>query len=474
VPGSLRARLTLATGLVVLLAGAIAVVVLLAAVSHDGRRAVDAQLRDRAASVTRTAGPGPGAIGPAGPPLRGLGPSRRGPEPLLAGAGTFVQVALGDEVVQQRGDVPLGAPAVPAAAGLATLDIGGVPWRSLTVAADTPAGPARLQLLQSLAPVEDRVAAVRRIVLLVGLLALALAMAGAWLLTGVAVRPLARLRHSAAQIATTDDLGTPLAVADGPDEVRALGAALNAMLARLAGSTEALQRALEATRRFAGDAGHELRTPLTGLRANVDVLRRNPTLEAAERDALLADVAGEQERVVHLLDGLTALARGDAADSLPREPVELGDLVDVAVTAARRRHPAVRWELEEDVGDATVHGWAGGLRLLVDNLLENAALHGRPQGRVRVAVRDTGDGLSLRVDDDGPGIPPEEREAVLAPFHRGGHPRSPGTGLGLAIAAQQASLHGGALTLSRADLGGLRAEVVLSRAENVFQHQKRS
>jgi signal transduction histidine kinase len=141
---------------------------------------------------------------------------------------------------------------------------------------------------------------------------------------------------------------------------------------------------------------------------------------------------------VHLLDGLTALARGDAADALPREPVELADLVDAAVGAARRRHPAVDWALAEDVGAATVEGWAGGLRLMLDNLLENAALHGRPDGRVRVELREDGARLVLRVEDDGPGIPEGERDAVLEPFRRGWNPRSEGTGLGLAIAAQQA------------------------------------
>ncbi len=457
-PGSLRARLTLATLALLVVTFLVAGAVLLAAVGRDGRNAVDAELADRAASVTR---PGPGGPGGPGPPLGGLGPRRRGAEPLLAGSGTFVQVAVGNEVLEQRGDVPVGAPAVPERPGLVTIDIAGVAWRSLTVAGATRAGPARLQLLQSLAPVHERVDAVRRIAVLVGLLALAAAAAGTWVLTGLAVRPLARLRDGATRVGSTEDLATPLPVDEGPDEVRALGAALNDMLARLRGSTEALQRALESTRRFAGDAGHELRTPLTGLRANVDVLRRNPGLPVAERDAVLADVAAEQERTVHLLDGLTALARGGAADSLPREPIELADLVDVAVSAARRRHPGVRFELVEDVGSAALDGWAGGLRLMADNLLENAALHGRPSGTVRTTLQRVDGGLRVAVDDDGPGIPAAGRAAMLEPFRRGERPRSPGTGLGLAIAAQQAVLHGGELVLGESELGGLRAEVVV-------------
>ena len=458
-PGSLRARVTLGAVAATTLALLLVNVVLLAAVARDGRRGVDGELRARAANV---AGGRPQA---GGPPPGGLGadePRRRGAEPLLAGSGTFVQLAVGSELLQQRGDVPARAPQVPTEPGLATIDIGGRSWRSLTVVGPSQVGTVRLQLLQSLRAVDERVASIRRIVLLLGLLALALTAAAAYVLAGLAVRPLARLRDSAALVGTAGP-EVRLPEEEGPEEVRALGASLNEMLARLAASTQALQRALEATKRFAGDAGHELRTPLTGLRANVDVLRRNPDLPAAERDAVLEEVASEQERIVHLLDGLTALARGDAADALPREPVELADLVDAAVGAARRRHPGVAWTLVEDVGDATVLGWAGGLRLMLDNLLQNAALHGRPDGHVRVRLRAAGPRLVLRVDDDGPGIPAGERDAVLEPFRRGWNPRSPGTGLGLAIAAQQAALHGGTLELGPSDLGGLGAEVALDR-----------
>ena len=91
-------------------------------------------------------------------------------------------------------------------------------------------------------------------------------------------------------------------------------------------------------------------------------------------------MTAEQDRMVHLLEGLQALARGEAAESLPREPVELGDVLDAAVHGARKRHPGVRYELAGNVEEGTVDGWEGGLRLIVDNLLDNAALHGRADG----------------------------------------------------------------------------------------------
>ncbi len=452
-PASLRARITLAAVAAVALSGVLAGTLLVAAVERDGREAVDRDLRERVARVVEPRRPGFDGRGPGGP-------GRRGGEALLAGAGTFAQVAYEGRVVEQGGDVPDDPPPVPTADGFATVRISDEQWRSLTVPVGA-AGAARLQLLSSLAPVQERAANLRRLVLLVGMAALAATALAAWGFTTLAVRPLHRLRAGAARVSGAEDLRTPLPDDEGPVEVRSLARALNEMLVRLQASTTAMSRALDATRRFAADAGHELRTPLTGLRTNLDTLARNPGLPVAERQALVADIAAEQERVVHLLDGLQALARGEAAESLPREDVELADLVDAAIYAARRRHPDVAFELEQGRDDAVLRGWAGGLRLLVDNLLDNAALHGRPHGRVRIGLdRDDG-ALLVHVQDDGPGIPPDERESLLEPFARGRDATADGTGLGLAIVAQQVALHGGELTLEDAALGGLGVRVRL-------------
>ena len=298
--------------------------------------------------------------------------------------------------------------------------------------------------------------------LLLGLSALALTALAAWGLTTLAVRPLARLRGGAARIRGAEDLSTPLADDSGaPDEVRQLAGALNAMLARLGESSAQTERALEATRRFAADAGHELRTPLTALRAQLDTLARNPDLPLEQRNALVSDMTAEQDRMVHLLEGLQALARGEAAESLPREPVELGDVLDAAVHGARKRHPGVQYELAGRVDEGTVDGWEGGLRLLVDNLLDNAALHGRENGSVAVGLERADGQLVVRVEDDGPGIPPDQRERLLEPFARGADAGPNGTGLGLAIVAQQAALHGGELRLGDSSRGGLGVEVRL-------------
>jgi two-component system sensor histidine kinase PrrB len=459
-PAGLRARIVLAATAALLVVGIVAGFALVAMIERDGRRAVDRELTQRVEGLVRPGAPGRRGGGPGPPPFQpGRSPPRGRDERLLAGSGTFVQVALDGQVVEQRGDVPANPPQVPDGDGFRTVDIGGAPWRSLTL---TAPGGARVQILSTLEPVQDRVARVRGLVLALGLAALLATGLTAWAFTGVAIRPLARLRDGAARVSGAEDLTMRLPEEDGPDEVRSLATALNGMLARLGGSTDAMQRALTATRRFAADAGHELRTPLTGMRANLDALDRNPDLPPDERAELVRETLAEQDRIVALLEGLQALTRGEAAESLPREDVELADLVDTAVFAARRRHPAVGYELDDAIGDATVNGWAGGLRLLVDNLLANAAVHGRPGGRVRVGLTREDGVVKIAVDDDGPGLPADERLRVLEPFARGsGAGGTEGTGLGLAIVAQQAALHGGAIELGESPLGGLAVTVRL-------------
>jgi two-component system, OmpR family, sensor histidine kinase PrrB len=451
-PRSLRGRIALAAVGAVALCGALAGGLLLGAVERDGRNQLDGELRERVSQILSR-------------PVGGYGRRGGGAEPLLRGSGSFAQVAYGNEVTEQAGDVPDTPVPAPDRDGFETVDIAGTPWRSLSVTLEI-AGNPRLQVLSSLAPVEERVSSIRRLVLLLGFSALLLTALAAWGFTTVAIRPLARLRAGAARVTGAQDLSTPLPD-DGPEEVHQLAGALNEMLARLGASTAATERALEATRRFAADAGHELRTPLTAMRANLDTLARNPELPAAQRDALVADMTAEQDRMVHLLEGLQALARGEAADSLPREPVELGDVLDAAVHGARKRHPEVRFALAGNVEEGRVDGWEGGLRLIADNLLDNAALHGRGAGgSVKVGLERDDGRLVVRVEDDGPGVPAAERERLLEPFARGRDARPDGTGLGLAIVAQQAALHGGELELGDAPGGGLAVEVKLpARAE---------
>jgi two-component system sensor histidine kinase PrrB len=103
-----------------------------------------------------------------------------------------------------------------------------------------------------------------------------------------------------------------------------------------------------------------------------------------------------------------------------------------------------------------VSGWEPGLRLLADNLLENAARHGRRGGTVAVRV---GAGPTLVVDDDGPGIAEGDRDRIFEPFVRADGTQAPGSGLGLALVAQQARDHEARIEVGRSPLGGARFSV---------------
>lgn len=282
----------------------------------------------------------------------------------------------------------------------------------------------------------------------------------AFLLAGPALGALTRLRRDAGRVASTDDLDVRLPTDAGPAEVRELADTLNAMLARLGASDADRRGALDASRRFAADAGHELRTPLTALTATVQALRDHPGLPPAERELMLAEVAEEHARLVVLLDALQALARGDAEGQVPRGPVDLAEVAEQAVSAARARTPGGTFTLDAPER-LVVDGRTPGLRLVLDNLLTNAVRHGRAGGNVAVALRRDGATTTLLVDDDGPGVPVAERTAVLGRFVRGAGATAPGSGLGLALVAQQARLHGGDLALEEAPAGGLRARVTL-------------
>jgi two-component system, OmpR family, sensor histidine kinase PrrB len=280
-----------------------------------------------------------------------------------------------------------------------------------------------------------------------------------WWLAGLALRPLGRLRAAAGKVITTRDLSTRLPADDAPEEVHALSDSVNAMLARLERSAAETDAALEATRQFAGDAGHELRSPMTALRANLGALRRNPDLDPTERRAAVEAAEREAERALRLLQALQTLARGDAGAALPREPVELGELVETAVETARSRHPEISWRLQAPSEELELHGWPDGLRALVDNLLENAARHGRRDGAVETSLERDGDGLVLTVDDDGPGVPAADRDRIFERFVQGGGRHADGSGLGLALVRQQARLHGGEVVTAESPLGGARFRV---------------
>jgi signal transduction histidine kinase len=301
----------------------------------------------------------------------------------------------------------------------------------------------------------------RNIVIGSGLLGMLIVFIGTLVTTRLALRPLNELSAAAAAVKGTTDLKTRVHDPGQPPEVGRLARELDHMLERLEEAVEAREAALLSARRFAADAGHELRAPLQSVRANLDIARSaNATLE--QRQRALEDAEVQCERLNRLVDGLQTLARGESDITGPAREVDVGDIADATVYATRTRHPGISIETDLPSSGPVVKGDPDGLWRALENLLENAARHGRDGGHVRVSVAGCDPGRAkIVVEDDGPGIPEHERTRVVARFARGSGTTAAGSGLGLAIVEAEARRHGGALTLSRSPLGGLLAELVV-------------
>lgn len=277
--------------------------------------------------------------------------------------------------------------------------------------------------------------------LLIPLTALLAALGGRALVERL-LGPLERLVDATRQIGI-GDLSRRVEEPARPDELYELAHSFNGMLTRL-------ERAVQALRRFTADASHELRTPLTSIRGSVQVtLARERSPEELEQ--ALGEVLEETEWMLHLVDGLLTLARGEEGVGSPElSAVELAalvaDVVEVATALVAGRPVSVEASVEPGL---TVRGAPGPLRQVLLNLVSNAVKF-TERGSVRIvaAARD-GAWVEISVSDTGVGIPAAELPRVFDRFYRGDAARSQpgGTGLGLAIARLLVERLGGELTV---------------------------
>jgi signal transduction histidine kinase len=266
-----------------------------------------------------------------------------------------------------------------------------------------------------------------------------------WFSVRSTLRPVERMRLAAGRLPPGERLPPP----DSDDELRSLAGALNALLARRDEATERL-------RRFTGDAAHELRSPVASIRVQAEVAVANPDPELAQE--VLADIVKEAERLSNLVDGLLTLARSDAGELPPAQPVDLVAAAQEALVRCGSRTPRV--SLQAPTGSAWVLAAPTEVDLVLDNLLRNAVLYARAQ--VTVAVLPAGGTVRLVVDDDGSGIAPEHREKVFDRFYRVQDDRARqtgGSGLGLALVAELVRRRGGTVQVTESPDGGARFQV---------------
>ncbi len=292
---------------------------------------------------------------------------------------------------------------------------------------------------------------------LVGLTALVIGLALAWLLATSVSKPVRDLETVAGRLGG-GDLAARAAEA-GPAEISSLAGSFNRM-------ADTLTANVAAQRDFVANASHQLRTPLTGLRLRLEAVRAEggPGAEQA------AKAEAEVDRMASLVEDLLTLARATEAESTGA-PVDLAECAREA--AERWTDTAARSGSSVTVSAATsTRVWAGpdDVEHILDNLIENAIRYGPPGTTVRVETAAEDGGGVVAVSDDGPGIPAEDRERVFERFYRGSNGRraGPGTGLGLAIVRQLALRWGGDARLGSASNGvGTRVEVRFPSAPTV-------
>jgi signal transduction histidine kinase len=290
-----------------------------------------------------------------------------------------------------------------------------------------PVPGGSLVVLKDLSSTEARATRTARNSALLALAILASATAIAWVVAGRILAPLRRLRETASAI-TESDLTRRLDVR-GDDELARLAVTFNAMLDRL-------EAAFGAQRAFVSDVGHELRTPITIIRAHLDLVGDDP----AERQATLALVADELQRMSRLVEGMLTLARAEQSDFLRREDIDLDELAEGLLARARALGPR-EWVLEQ-ADPGFVHADRERLTQAVMNLAANAVAHTAPGDRITLSAQLRRDEAVLSVTDTGPGVAVADRERI---FERS---QGDGTGLGLSIVRVIADAHGGRVELS--------------------------
>jgi len=261
----------------------------------------------------------------------------------------------------------------------------------------------------------------------------------------IAVRWVTRPLHVLANAA--EDLGRdirrPPLKEDGPSEVRQAARAFNRMQA-------GLQRYLDDRVRLLAAISHDLKTPITRMRLRTELLDDEDTRARFEKDL------GEMESMV---GEALEFMRGEGGAEAAR-PIDVNALLESLQADEQELGHAVRIEGR---AAAPFVGRAQQLKRCLANLIANAIRYG---GQSTIRVEDSAASLTLRVLDDGPGIPEDELERVFEPFYRLEESRSRGTGgtgLGLGIARNIARAHGGDLVLRNRPAGGLEAVLTLPR-----------
>jgi signal transduction histidine kinase len=314
---------------------------------------------------------------------------------------------------------------------------------------------ARVGVGEPLAPVENALDGINRGFALGGTITLAAALLAGFLLAAGFARPLRRMARIAARV-DAGDLSPRIEYRGPRNETKVLADAFDHMLDRL-------EEAFARQQAFVSDASHELRTPLTAIRGQLEVLARRENPDTAEIRRVQRLVAAEVDRMTRLTEDLLLLAHTDEARFIRREPIELQRFLGELVASAE---PTTDRHLSVDARTPGIlNADRDRLAQALRNLLRNAVEQIPAGGRIELGARECADDrVQIWVDDDGPGIAPEERDRVFDRFHRADAARARtagGTGLGLAIVRAIVDAQGGRVWATESPLGGARVVIEL-------------
>ena len=277
-----------------------------------------------------------------------------------------------------------------------------------------------------------------------------------WFLIGRGLAPLDRLAQAVR--ARRPDALTPLPAVSVPEEAQPLVEAINGLLMRL-------DSAMQTQRAFIADAAHELRTPLAALQLQLRNLERAST--ESDRTAGLVELKAGLQRTIHLAQQLLTLARNEPAGApFVPTPVDLATLAAQSVADLQTLAQTKNIDLGVDQWESPTWALAAPVpvQTVLTNLIDNALRYTPKGGKIDVSVWTGPDNTGalrawLRVSDNGPGIPLEERDRVLDRFYRRPGQQPSGSGLGLAIVHAIAQRHGAILTLDDTPGGGLSLQI---------------
>ncbi|MCP4306470.1 MAG: HAMP domain-containing histidine kinase [Actinomycetia bacterium] len=468
-PWTLRRRLTIVVGLIILIVSASIAV----AVSLATRNVLIAEVDEALLAFSTRPPPLPN---PADPPATIDEPST---EPT--GDERFQPFAL--IRFDHNGDVAFVQPAgyaddpepLPDVSALTPTELAGSAGTSITLGTVGDAGSLRALvredpdgyelLAQSLDSVNSTTRQMVVTSLLVSLLAALAGIGVAWLLLRRGFRPVDDMIDTAGAIAS-GDLSRRTDPVESTTELGQLATALDHMLARIESADRDRLREAERLRRFVDDASHELRTPIAAITGYAELYTEGGVEPGPKLDRAMARINEASHRAGRLIEDLLALARLDREIGFGRERIDLAALVEDIAEDGR---VSTGRDIRSDIaGPVIVDADPVWLRQAIENLISNAATHAPTSTSIELVVHHAGNQAEIAVIDHGPGIAETERERVFDRFARpdAGRDRTHGgAGLGLAIVREVVLSHDGGVEISETPGGGATVRVSLPLAD---------